>query len=647
MAGAAGRPAAVPTPGRSRRSARATRRKGHPVHTHAPMPAHVAPPAPASQEAHVAPAVRRSPWRRLGILAIPLLILALAGETLWFAPLDETSAAPARNPAPLPLAAVNPFGAHVFLEREVDRFKKDKTLDLFRQANLHWVKQEFPWSELEFGKNKYYDDNNNAVSWDKFDDIVSQIEARGLDVIARLDRAPAWARPLGASSNAPPTSVSDFGDFVAAFVQHYKGRIHFLQIWNEPNLEAEWVLGKPVDPQGYVALLREAATRARAVDPDIIILSAPLAPTNEDFRQGGSNNLRETAYLDMMYDAGAAPWFDIAAANAFGYNSPPEEPPAPNTYNLRRVELLRAVMEKHHDTQKPIWITEYAWNAQPADGITVHNRAWGQVTQQQQADYTARGIEYARTHWPWSGVFVIWYFRQVGNLAPDDAEYYFGMVSPDFVTQPVYGAVQAEAADMSIAGVGDYGALSTPVNAGPGWTMHMERPEAGRDAPIVPLLVSQSPTATLTITFRGTDLDLQLAPPQAGAQAAAPRIYVTIDGATENVAANLPRDEQGRPYIGDLQSAQTAPTGAAGSHLAAPPAAQARTVAVATGLGKERAPEVHTAQLRVSGPGAAISGFTVASARSYLAFGVVTGLLLLALLADGLWLRRTRGGPGP
>jgi hypothetical protein len=50
--------------------------------------------------------------------------------------------------------------------------------------------------------------------------------------------------------------------------------------------------------------------------------------------------------------------------------------------------------------------------------------------------------------------------------------------------------------------------------------------------------------------------------------------------------------------------------------------------------------------LRVSGPGAAIRGFTVASERSYLAFGVVTGLLLLALLADGLWLRRARGGPG-
>ena len=201
------------------------------------------------------------------ILAIPLLILALVAETLWFAPLDETSAAPARNPAPLPLAAVNPFGAHVFLEREVDRFKKDKTLDLFRQADLHWVKQEFPWSELEFAQNKYYDDNNSAVSWDKFDGIVSQIEARGLDVIARLDRAPAWARPPGASSNAPPANVADFGDFVAAFVQHYKGRIRSSC---KSGMSRTW---KPsgcwASPWTRKAMWRCCARRPRAPAPSI------------------------------------------------------------------------------------------------------------------------------------------------------------------------------------------------------------------------------------------------------------------------------------------------------------------------------------------------------------------------------------------
>ena len=39
--------------------------------------------------------------------------------------------------------------------------------------------------------------------------------------------------------------------------------------------------GQDGERGGYVALLREAATRARAVDPDIVILSAPLATTNE------------------------------------------------------------------------------------------------------------------------------------------------------------------------------------------------------------------------------------------------------------------------------------------------------------------------------------------------------------------------------
>ena len=220
------------------------------------------------------------------------------------------------------------------------------------------------------------------------------------------------------------------------------------------------------------------------------------------------------------------------------------------------------------------------------------------------------------------------------------------MVSPDFVTQPVYGAVQAEAAAMSVAGVGDYGALSTPVHAGPGWGLRMVRPAAGQDAPIVPLLVAQE-------SYGHTDHHL---PGHRPGSATRPAGGQRASRSAAHLRHHRRRDGQCRRELAARRSRPALyrrpakrPDGAhrrASSHLAAPPAAAARTVAVATGLGKERVPEVHTAQLRVSAPGAAIGGFTIASERSYLAFGVVTGLLLLALIGDGLWLRRTRGTPG-
>ncbi|HUS16025.1 MAG TPA: hypothetical protein VM536_13580 [Chloroflexia bacterium] len=580
--------------------------------------------------------------RRLRLLAVPLLLLALVGETLAFAPWDRTGTTLPLGPAPLPLAAVNPFGAHVFLEREVDLFKKQKTTELLRNSGLGWIKQEFPWSEIEFRKNYFFDDKNGKVSWQKFDEIVDQAQANGLQLIARLDRAPDWARRPGPNNfGAPPQNLADFGDFVGTFVERYKGRVHVLQIWNEPNLLGEWDNRRPVNPAEYVSLLKVASEAARAADPDIIILSAPLATTNEMPELAG--NMRETTYLEAMYKAGAASWFDIASANAFGYNSPPEEPPDPNTFNFRRVELLRAVMEQHGDAHKPIWITEYAWDAPDTNVVKPDRILWGKVTPEQQADYTVRGIRYAHANWAWAGVFVIWYFRQVGDFTPDQADYYFGLVTPDFVPRPVYITVQEAAKQARVAGAGPLGAWSAPVQAGAGWGLHLQRPPEGSTEPTLPLLVSTSPTATLTLAFRGTDLTVRLAAPAGPVTGAAPRLYVTVDGGTRGVSDSLPRDESGQPYVAGLQSG-AAPDTSGGVHTAAPAAAP-RQIQLVAGLGREGVPGVHQVQLRASAPGASIAGFEVVSERSYLAFAAVTGLLVLALGGVLIAGRRPRGLP--
>ncbi len=604
------------------------------------------PPRPHLTASAPAGAAARRPvnWqRRLAWLAAPLLITALLVDMLWFAPLDQTAAAPNPDVTPLPLAAVDPFGSTVFLEREVDRFKKDETATLLGQSGLHWIRQEFPWSEIEFQKGHFFDDKNNVNSWAKFDEIVRQAQTTGLQIIARLDRPPDWARAPGTNNEAPPDAahMADWGNFVAQFVQRYKGQIHFLQIWNEPNLEAEWIHGRPVSAAGYVQVLAAAAQAARGVDPNIVILSAPLAPTNESYEQspGKTDNLRETAYLQEMYQAGAAQWFDIMSANAFGYNDPPEADPGPDRYNLRRVEYLRDVMVRNGDARKPVWFTEYAWDA-PSSAVPPDKIFWGQVTLQQQADYTVRGIQYARAHWPWAGVFVIWYFRQVGDIAPTAADYYFAMVSPDFVPQPLYRAVQSAAAGLSVAGDGPHGPLTAPVHVGPGWDLQVRHTGPAPDTLDVPVLVSRAPTATLTITFRGTDLTLLFAPPDSAAPATpAPHLAVTVDGQTAGVAGNLPRDAAGKPYV-DLAAQPSAPPD---PPPAVVPLTGTQAVQVVSGLGNERAPGVHTVTLRPDGPGARVAGYVVTAQRSYVAVGLVTGLLILLLAADVAWLRRGRG----
>ncbi len=516
--------------------------------------------------------VARRRIRRWLWAALLVMLALLITEFLYLAPFtDPAVGLPARTPVPIPLAEVNPYGVNTFLHKEVDRWKKEKTFEMAASMGVGWIKQQFPWAEIEYRvdpNRPFWDVKNNQNAWDKFDQIVDMAQQYGVRIIARIDSTPPWARPTDPATlkalqdqgldpaKAPPSPehMEDFGRFIRTFVERYRGRVAAIQVWNEPNLKREWATGRPVNAGEYVEMLRVAYTAAKEADPNIIVLAAPLATTNET-----KDNLRETDYLQQMYDAGAKLYFDVMAANAYGKDYPPEDPPSPGKLNFRRVELLRQVMEKNGDAGKPIWFNEYGWNASPAS-MPPEKLLWGRVTPDQQAEYTVRGIEYARQHWPWAGVFTIWYLRQVGDIPPDQSEYYFALVSPDFVVSSAYSAVQAMARrDEQIATKGEWGPLASPVHADPRWQIRLN--------PAVPGGVYLQPStigSTLTIPFEGTDLKLMLVPPTAtepvsttqSTQDVQARYYVSVDGASRAIAPDLPRDENGRAYIPVPQGGQ-------------------------------------------------------------------------------------------
>lgn len=417
--------------------------------------------------------------RLTALLSTLFLILPILASTSSFA---------LTQPKPVP---DNPYGVNLFLHKEVEPWKLEETLRMVAEANIAWVKQEFPWQEIEFKKNYFYDDKWQKSAWEKFDRMVDLADKYHINVVARVDHPPGWAKaePGGTS---PIKSNADLAEFVNALLEHYKGRIKHVQIWNEPNLTGEWVPGKAVDPKAYVDMLKEVYPAVKAAHPDAVLLSAPLAMTTEGRESRG--NMNEIDYWNEMYAAGVKGNFDIASANAYGLDQPPEAPPAPNVLNFRRVELLRDIMVKNGDESRPIWFDEFGWNAPPDSLPEAEKNYWRHVTPQQQADWTVAGVEYARKNWPWAGVVSIWYFRQVGDIPPEKAEYYFGMVNPDFSPQPVYNAVKAAAAKYP----GPIGQpAGTPVNPAPSRTKAVVSPTK----PAVPTTTLPKATTVATATM--------------------------------------------------------------------------------------------------------------------------------------------------
>jgi hypothetical protein len=433
-----------------------------------------------------------------------LTVLALTA-TIWttiaLRPWQATRVRAAHPSPQVPWTAVNPIGVNTFLAREVEIWKRERTVEMVADMGAGWIKEHVAWSEIEPEDDVYWDAKYQQDSWAKYDQIVSLAEQHGLRVIARIDQTPAWARPQAMNAAAPPVNVEKFGDFIEEFVRHFHGRVSFLQIWNEPNLASEW--GGRIDPAGYVALLAEAARRARSVDPNIVILSAPMAMTTEN----SARAMDELRYWQALYDLGVAQHFDIVSANAYGLDEPYDDPADPQKLNVRRIELLHDLMAEHGDGDKAVWLNEYGWNASPAD-FPEDELIWARVSDAEQANWTADGLAYARSAWPWFGVASIWYFRQVGDISATRSEYYFRMVDLEFTPRDVYWSVQALGEQLSIGRVGHYGALEAPITAYGGWNLRHNGAEHA-----VPVIHGND-RDRLLIRVDGNQLTLRLGPEQ-------------------------------------------------------------------------------------------------------------------------------------
>jgi hypothetical protein len=359
---------------------------------------------------------------------------------------------------PVSHAGVNPFGINVFLHHEVEPQKRERSLEMIADAGFHWIRQEFPWEDIEIhGKDDFVDRRNDpdgVDAWAKYDNIVDLADEHGLEITVRLSNPPAWTRSLTntVGTYAPPDDLADWGDFVAAVVSRYKGRIGHYQLWNEPNIYPEWG-ERPVDPEGYTDLLCEGYRRAKEADPDAVIISGALAPTVSLHPGPGPGlGVNDFVFLQRMYDAGAAACFDVMAVNDYMlWSGPTDRRMQPDNINFARPIYIRDIMVANGDAGKPIWISEMNSNAVPDEPGIQGWGAYGQVTPEQQARYAVLAYQRVMQEWPWAGVVNFWFFKRATDVEKDQSWYYFRMVEPDFTPLPVYDAVKEYAPSVTPA----------------------------------------------------------------------------------------------------------------------------------------------------------------------------------------------------
>ncbi len=329
------------------------------------------------------------------------------------------------------------YGVQAFLWWHLDIAKRD--LAAVKEMVFGWVKQSFAWRDIETLEKGKYD-------WYRPDKIVEMADEAGLNLLVRIDRQPFWSQendwpPL---ENAPPANLQDFGDFCAVLAERYKGRIAAYQVWNEPNLSREWG-DEPPDPAEYTELLKLCYQAIKEADPDATVISAGLAPTGT----GLPLAMPDTEFLQGMYNAGAAEFFDVLGLNAPGYKAPPEASPEEGELNpdygggrwfvFRHVEDMRAIMEANGDGDKQVSILELGWTTDTLNP----EYAWHAVSEEQQADYLVRAYRYASENWaPWIGPMFAIYIADYDWTPELNEQWWWAITLPDGTRRPAFDALR-------------------------------------------------------------------------------------------------------------------------------------------------------------------------------------------------------------
>ena len=337
-----------------------------------------------------------------------------------------------------------PFlGVTIELEQYDDPRQRQEALRRLSDAGFGWVRQRVDWNRIE--------PQPGAYQWAWLDDVLADISAAGLEPVIVLDGSPAWARDSKdlprenadraspsslltphPSQFAPPATPETYARFAAAFADRYQDTVRFYQIWDEPNIAPHWG-NRLIDPVGYARLLRAAAIAVRAADPDAAVLAAALAPTQDR----GHTAIDEGHFLQRLYAAGAAPYFDAVLVQPFGFGTGPGDSRSRvDVLNFRRAAWVRRVMVAAGDGQTPVWAVRFGWNRQVQD-------PWKTVSAANQLRFTQKAIRHARENWPW--LTAMGWPVDRPDAPPSDPMWGFSLFTADGQEHPLLSALSTAA----------------------------------------------------------------------------------------------------------------------------------------------------------------------------------------------------------
>ncbi len=167
---------------------------------------------------------------------------------------------------------------------------------------------------LPYGDKMHY----SGMNWTK-----TQVHfGQGADHVINVSHANGFNVQLSALGGAGMVVEPGFEDNFAQWVAGLAAAgADAIEIWNEPNIEREWLIGH-ISPQAYTNLLCKSYRAIKAANPNTAVISAAPAPTGY-FGGCSPNGCDDLYWMQGLAAAGAANCMDyIGAHHNAGATSP-------------------------------------------------------------------------------------------------------------------------------------------------------------------------------------------------------------------------------------------------------------------------------------------------------------------------------------
>lgn len=200
---------------------------------------------------------------------------------------------------------------------------------------------EVTWNNIEPERGQY--------RFEKLDRLVELAQEHGVEPVFTLGVTPHWASarpsessPYGLGGGAEPRDIHDWENFVRTLAIRYKGRIHYFELWNEPQY-SDFESAKGGFYTGTLASLvnlgRSAARVLKEVDPGNRLITP-------GFTGAGDR-------LERFLAAGGKDFSDIVAFHFYALT--PEK-------MLQKIQVVQQIMRKQGVWDKELWNTEQSYD---------------------------------------------------------------------------------------------------------------------------------------------------------------------------------------------------------------------------------------------------------------------------------------------